>query len=722
MRPSFHRLFAASICALPLIASGRLPAETVTLNGLRVTLDDATGNLLKLEFDGVGTLLEPAAGEGGLLDVAYPVQDFVALRLGTRYSRASAKRDGDAIVLEYAPLAPSRTNVAMPEGTVKATITIKPAADKRSVILQAKIVNGSKGLIPQVLFPDLRGLRAVGTPAATQLRLPGNYPAHPFTEDPVPPHAAQYYVNSGWKEYPPSVGYYGANTLRWLDWGSGAGGLSVFERAWGTGVRPTLRTHRSQSHPDTIRLMWDHNVRVEPGATWESSEFWLTPHRGGWAKGIEPFRTYARSQMPQRPPLPPTVSANIGFQTVWMIQSPEKDPKYASFRFTDLPRIAEDAKAHGINQLVLWGWCQYFELPWKLRTECGTVEEFVDAVKKCKEMGVVVSPFVSCYLLQSKHAERYGGSQGNPAWVYHPDMVPMMDPYYLHAGYPVQFWSVFSINPTNKNYHADVLAAFREWADRGVTSWSWDQVFADKPGTGGLTDLLLEVRTMLREKDPQQTFSGEQVTTWEWDQGLLDYTWNWTDHVDCTPASSVLRTPRPNCNIEDSPRIVKAGAIDNMFLNVMPRKPDQPNGTALISDKPALSAAVREVAKMRAAYLDFFAEGTLLGESVLTEPAPAFVRAYHLAGKPGTGWNDWRHRDHLLIFVMNNQAGPARIDLSTQLDLWLPPARTYTLQLLSSTGALAETWTHETPALRLTTRELAPLEIAVYDIQAETQE
>jgi len=65
---------------------------------------------------------------------------------------------------------------------------------------------------------------------------------------------------------------------------------------------------------------------------------------------------------------------------------------------------------------------------------------------------------------------------------------------------------------------------------------------------------------------------------------VLDYTWNWTNYTDAGPILSVLNAPRLNCNVEDSPLVVKQAFAEGLFLNVMPRKADQPNGTALISE------------------------------------------------------------------------------------------------------------------------------------------
>ena len=94
---------------------------------------------------------------------------------------------------------------------------------------------------------------------------------------------------------------------------------------------------------------------------------------------------------------------------------------------------------------------------------------------------------------------------------------------------------------------------------------------------------------MARSKDPQSTFASESITDLELDSSILDYTWNWLDYVDAGPIVSVLHAPRLNCNIEDSPLAVKRCFAEGLFLNVMPSKPDEPNGTALISEKPALA-------------------------------------------------------------------------------------------------------------------------------------
>ncbi len=695
-------LLAAGVVHAPVALAGTV---SVTLNGLDIGIDEQTGGIVRMGYPATGVILDAKPESAGLLDVAYPVQEFVPLRLATRFSKARVTREKDALTIVWEPLGPSRTAFRLPDGHVNAQVRFRAAADGRSVILTCRIDNRSSAPVPQVLFPDLRGLRPFAGAAATQLRFAGNYPVLPFMEDPIPPHSAQFYVNSGWKEYPPSTGTYGINTLRWLDYGGLAGGISVFQRAWGSGERPTVRTYRSQADPTGLRLMWDYRTGVKAGETWESDEVWLTPHRGGWAKGIEVFREYVRTVCPPRL-LPRRIRDGLGFRTVFMIQAPERESAHAAFRYADIPKLAADAKEHGLDELCLWGWCDYFTLPYRLRSELGTQEEFLDGVRRAKAMGVTVAPFVSNVLVRNSFAERYKGTPGGPAWAYHPDMVPMMDPYYLAAGSPVRFWDVFSADVKNPNWQADVTAAFAEWIDRGVTCWSWDQVYADAPGSGGQTDLLRRLREMARAKDAEATFSGEQITSLESDAGVLDYTWNWADLTDAGPTTSVLRSPRLNCNIEDSPRVVKAAFAENLFLNAFPRKPDQPNGTALIAEKPAMAAALKEVAALRRRFLAYFVDGTFLGESVRSEPGPGFVRGYQLGGK-------------LLVIVLNTEPSAMAFSIKSTLDLWLPKKAAYDVKRYAADGKLQETTTCDKSDWTASTPPLQPLEFAFFEVSAE---
>jgi len=205
------------------------------------------------------------------------------------------------------------------------------------------------------------------------------------------------------------------------------------------------------------------------------------------------------------------------------------------------------------------------------------------------------------------------------------------------------------------------------------------------------------------------TFSGETVIGRGTEQvgSVLDYTWNWNNgYFETTPVLNVMRTPRLNIGIDDSPLILKKAFCDGIFLNVRPRKIDKPNGTALISEKPEISAALKEVARLHRQFLPYFVEGHVLGNSVLSAPCPIFVCGHQLP-------------DKLLIIVLNDKTEPTEVSLQSSLDLWLPAVGTYRVKYYNSQGNLLQTisWKEGFNWIGKS-RLLQPLELALFEIGA----
>jgi hypothetical protein len=124
---------------------------------------------------------------------------------------------------------------------------------------------------------------------------------------------------------------------------------------------------------------------------------------------------------------------------------------------------------------------------------------------------------------------------------------------------------------------------------------------------------------------------------------VLDYTWNWlsnqvkeghltttddVEHVEAAPILNVLQSPRVNCNIEASTVALRKCLAEGAYINFLLRKPDGENGSATLSEKPALSAAVKQAAARRKQFLPFFATGIPVGDSILAEPSSIFVRGH----------------------------------------------------------------------------------------------
>jgi hypothetical protein len=117
------------------------------------------------------------------------------------------------------------------------------------------------------LFPDLWGLKPIAGVKATRLRLareveyPFDGPITPVDETPLyatmvgaVPANATGSEGRGWKIYPAGP-YYVANSLRWLDYGGFDGGLSIFQKKWGSQDFPDIRTCRTEKDPNSLRLL-----------------------------------------------------------------------------------------------------------------------------------------------------------------------------------------------------------------------------------------------------------------------------------------------------------------------------------------------------------------------------------------------------------------------------------------------------------------------------------
>jgi hypothetical protein len=449
-----------------------------------------------------------------------------------------------------------------------------------------------------------------------------------------------------------------------------------------------------------LRLAWQHKRPIDPGQTWESGEFWLTAHPGGWAKGIEVFRDYVFEVNPPRA-LPTHIRDGLGFQTIWMMQAPESDPAKATFYYRDIPRVAQDALQYGLDEMVPWFWnSNYFSMPIHSRSALGTEQELLEGMKRAKSLGVNVAPFVSIHIIAA--SERYGLPHGHDDWTYHTELIPQFRAHYAH-----RLEGMF-INDDNPLWQQDALAALTDWVNRGMTSLSFDQFsYKETPGQKpGLIKVIEQVRAAARSKDPQSTFASESCTDLELDSSILDYTWNWLDYLDAGPLLSVLRSPRLNCNIDDSPLAVKRCFAEGLYLNVMPSKEDEPNGTALVSERPRLAKALKVAAAMHKQFLPYFAEGNALGDSFLGQATPAFVRAYRL-------------RDRLLVFVLNDLPERRFVGVRSDLSLWLPKAAEYEVKYYDEQGRLQRnssvTGTHWLAVTDL----LQPEEISAFEVQAK---
>ncbi len=320
-------------------------------------------------------------------------------------------------------------------------------------------------------------------------------------------------------------------------------------------------------------LLCVHSDSIEPGQTWSSGEFVLTPHRSGWAKGIEPYRQWVAKNLVRKYPVPAHVCAGLGFRTFWMSQSYPNDPQDAVWRVADLPAMALEAKAHGLTEVSLWSWVKGFELPIpEIFPHLGTQHQFIEALAQCKKQGVNVAPFISIVQADYGQCEKYGlVPPESGGWAQHTDTIPRFQaPYttrYRSAGIPM----------TNQLWQREALAECLKLVEQGITSIGWDQVWSTEGGQ--FQRIAHQIVDAIKKADPTATFSGEELWNLEDDATFLDYTWNWGGYRDCQAFTNSFPAPRINCTIDHSPLEVKRAFVDGLYMNIMPTRPGSINGS-----------------------------------------------------------------------------------------------------------------------------------------------
>src|SRR5438874_551088 len=109
----------ALLCMGSLVVGATDAHETAykaRLNGMDLWFDRQTGGLEYLSSSATGVVLEGRRGQSGLLDLAYPTNEFTPLRLASRFSEAQVLPEGHGVTIKWGSLGPSRVNFPLPEG------------------------------------------------------------------------------------------------------------------------------------------------------------------------------------------------------------------------------------------------------------------------------------------------------------------------------------------------------------------------------------------------------------------------------------------------------------------------------------------------------------------------------------------------------------------------------------------------------------------------------
>ncbi len=610
-----------------------------TLNGTRFTFCEETGALVSLWNEGCGEIVKNGRG---LIDIAWPVKyDYETLRADPcgkhKPCRPVITGDDKQITLYYPELA---MNTVMPEldclkGGVSATIYLTAWKDGRSIGLRCHVENHSDNAVRQVLFPDLSGLQPIAGEEGTRFTGLKTYTL-PFKElKDVGDMREQFYAEkpSLCGKFYQAGGFFGDNVKvgRYFDFGGLNGGFSMYTRHWGYGPdkfddmgRQDVTWVKLNNLNNTLRIAGVHYPTLQKGEIYDSVFYVMTPHAGGWVQGIGSYKEWVDQNKKRNVPTPQHVREMLGFRTIWATEGYPEDDDAAVWPYDRYTEVADDMLEHGLNSLNLWGGMRSL-FPFgkdNFYRRQGGIEAFKKAVKDLRAKGVDTVPLVSVLSIWDEMKARYGFEQNDGAalgWSENMKGIPNFATPYMERSCCTFLW-----NQHNELWIKDVKAMLRFLRDEcGVYSICWDQYILNDYV---LYDIIKEFRTETQEMYPDADFSGESTFYFEAEIDQIDYTWSWgyqtaSKTYFSSPYAYVVETTRPQINVDSNAVAAKYCFMDNVMMNVYPSKPDNVNGSALIAEYPELSKAVKQCAKLRKIYLDYFLNAKNVGDCVLAKDA-----------------------------------------------------------------------------------------------------
>jgi len=689
-------------------ASTILTEKTYNLGCLRVRVNLETGGILGLVNQETGTVYLDCESEmAGPIDMAQPLTDFEPFRRGSKYGSTPQISDEEGTLrIHWDNVAGSLRGFQL-DGAVSVTVTLS-VEENNDVILRANVSNQTREPIRQVLFPFLPGLLPFCGEKETHTRtLWHNIAPFPYLKN-----LARFAKNfrkdrSAWW----SFSKYNSNEMggssvyksRWVNYGGLKEGLSLHHQKWS--YDPYCDMFQSLS-PDgkSFCLCFEHRVDIAAGEEWDSGNFCLTPHRGGWVEGLEAYEKWISEHQKREFPLSKSVKEGLGMRTVWMCDQHPQDPKDVMWKMTDLPDIAREAKEYGLTGIHMWQWQDQFVLPLPPPLETvGTEDEMAEAAKQCNDLNVRLIPMIEWSSLNKESLEAHGqkyDENGATSWMGHHDMVPRFNPYYSAGGWG----SVTPIDCNNERFLGEVLTSWKKLIDMDAGSIFWDQFWSTSKEPNHYTTAIQGVR-MAKEKDPDSLFIVEDFHNPEGVSDIADL-FDATHFAQDTEAYlHAFRDCRPYWLIDQN-RIsqLKKLFANNMFFEVGPTSHKIVTGSDTIHEHPELAAALAECNTLRQQFLPFFTDGTLVGDCVLNEHSKCFHVAAHTLGQ------------ELLVFVVNlDEEERATEELTFNVADWLNVNNGYQSTQYNPHGDVVNKQAHEGDALSKGFI-LSPLEISVLKI------
>lgn len=171
--------------------------------------------------------------------------------------------------------------------------------------------------------------------------------------------------------------------------------------AWSVELRPGWDSSINSMAPQTDELAGKpvhtpfaavHMPYIQPGENRTLTPIALEAYQGGWQEGVDIYKAWRSSWM--EPAKAPEWAKEPHSWLQLHINSPEDELR---MRFTELPKVAEECKKHGVSVIQLVGWNDGGQDQGNPSHDpdprLGTFEDLKEAIRQCHEIGVKVIIF-----------------------------------------------------------------------------------------------------------------------------------------------------------------------------------------------------------------------------------------------------------------------------------------------------------------------------------------
>jgi hypothetical protein len=169
--------------------------------------------------------------------------------------------------------------------------------------MKTKIINNSKETVREIFFPYISGFTRLSEKKADALLLPlemGTIMDEPLKNLPVaykfgirPRPGGNFYAMDFWPHYP--LAYPGVACMPWLDFFNEEQGIYMGYHDYQTPTTAILA--RKSNEEETFHLGFIRYPFVDAGEAWESGNYILKVHEGGWHDGAICYKEFADTKI-----------------------------------------------------------------------------------------------------------------------------------------------------------------------------------------------------------------------------------------------------------------------------------------------------------------------------------------------------------------------------------------------------------------------------------------